>query len=132
MNSIKISSAGDRYRQDITINDKFQLIADEPKELGGDDAGATPVEMLLAALGSCKAMTMQIYAKRKGWELKGVKVDVNHQKIKRQYHISVRLHLAGNLTSEQKERLLEISSKCPIHKLLQSEAEIETILADNG
>ena len=131
MYPIKISSAGDRYRQDITINDKFHLIADEPKDLGGDDAGATPVELLMAALGSCKAMTMQIYAKRKGWELAGVKVDVDHQQIKRKYHISVRLHLAGNLTAEQKQRLLEISSKCPVHKLLQSEAEINTTLTND-
>lgn len=131
MNSIQISSAGDRYRQDIMIHDKFHVIADEPIDLGGDDAGATPVELLMAALGSCKAMTMQIYAKRKGWELAGVKVDVDHQQIKRKYHISVCLHLAGNLTSEQKQRLLEISSKCPVHKLLQSEAEINTVLADN-
>jgi len=104
MYPIKISSTAALYRQDITINDKFSLTADEPLEL--------------------------VYAARKGWELKSVEVDVSHQKINRQYQISVRLHLVGNLTDDQRQRLLKISDQCPVHKLLQSEAEIETILAD--
>lgn len=130
MYPIKISSTAALYRQDITINDKFSLTADEPLELGGDDTGATPVELVLAGLGSCKAITIKMYAARKDWELKSVEVDVSHQKINRQYQISVRLHLVGNLTDDQRQRLLKISDQCPVHKLLQSEAEIETILAD--
>lgn len=130
MYPIKISSTSDRYRQDISINDKFHLTADEPKDLGGNDVGATPMELVLAGLGSCKAITLKMYAERKGWELTKVEVDIDHQKIDRQYQISVRLHLAGNLTDEQKQRLLKIADKCPVHKLLQSEAQIETILAD--
>ncbi len=130
MHPIKISSTSDRYRQDITINDKFHLTADEPLDLGGDDAGATPVELVLAGLGSCKAITLKMYAERKGWELASVDVDVSHQKINQQYQISVRLHLTGNLTDDQRQRLLKIADKCPVHKLLQSEAQIETILAD--
>ena len=130
MHPIKISSTSDRYRQDITINDKFHLNADEPLDLGGDDAGATPVELVLAGLGSCKAITLKMYAEGKGWELKSVEVDVSHQKINRQYQISVRLYLTGDLTDDQRQRLLKIADKCPVHKLLQSEAQIETILAD--
>ena len=130
MHPIKISSTSDRYRQDITINDKFHLTADEPLDLGGDDAGATPVELVLAGLGSCKAITLKMYAERKGWELASVDVDVSHQKINQQYQISVRLHLTGNLTDDQRQRLLKIADKCPVHKLLQSETQIETILAD--
>ena len=130
MYPIKISSTSDRYRQEIDINDKFQLIADEPLDLGGNDAGATPVELVLAGLGSCKAITLKMYAERKGWELKSLNIDVDHQKVNRQYQISVRLHLTGNLTDEQKQRLLEIANKCPVHKLLQSSPQIETILVD--
>ncbi len=130
MHPIKISSTSDRYRQDITINDKFHLTADEPLDLGGDDAGATPVELVLAGLGSCKAITLKMYAERKGWELVSVDVDVSHQKINQQYQISVRLHLTGNLTDDQRQRLLKIADQCPVHKLLQSETQIETILAD--
>ena len=129
MNSITISSTSDRYKQDITINDKFYLTADEPFDLGGDDAGATPTEFVFAGLGSCKAITLKMYAERKGWELKSVDVDISHQKINQQYQVAVRLHLAGNLTEEQKQRLLEIADKCPVHKLLKSEVAIETILA---
>ena len=129
MNSITISSTSDRYKQDITINDKFYLTADEPLDLGGDDAGATPTEFVFAGLGSCKAITLKMYAERKGWELKSVDVDISHQKINQQYQVAVRLHLAGNLTEEQKQRLLEIADKCPVHKLLKSEVAIETILA---
>ncbi len=130
MYPIKISSTSDRYRQDIKINDKFQLTADEPLDLGGTDAGACPIDLVLAGLGSCKAITLQMYAERKGWELENIEVDVAQQKVNRQYQISVRLHLTGNLTTEQKQRLLIIADKCPVHKLLESSAQIETVLAN--
>ena len=130
MSPIEISSTSARYRQDITINNKFHLTADEPLDLGGDDEGATPVELVLAGLGSCKAITLKMYAERKGWNLTHVDIDISHQKINQQYQISVRLHLAGNLSEDQRQRLLQIADKCPVHKLLKSEAQIETVLAD--
>lgn len=132
MSNVKISSTSDRFRQDIKINDKFQLTADEPTDLGGNDAGATPVELLLAGLGSCKAITLKMYADRKDWDLASVEVDVNHQIVNRQYQISVRLQLTGSLSDEQKQRLLEIADKCPVHKLLESSTQIETSLANNN
>lgn len=128
MYPIKVSSTSDPYRQKININDKFELTADEPLSIGGSDAGATPVELVLAGLGSCKAITLKMYAERKGWKLTHVDVDVFHQKINQQYQISAHLHLEGDLTDEQKQRLLEIADKCPVHKLLQSSAQIETLL----
>ena len=130
MYPIKISSTSDRYRQDIKINDKFHLTADEPKELGGNDMGACPVDLVLAGLGSCKAITIKMYADRKGWDLTSVEINVDQQKVNRQYQIAVCLHLKGDLTDEQKQRLLEIADKCPVHKLLESSAQIETSLAD--
>ena len=130
MNLVKVSSTSARYQQDITINDKFQLIADEPLGLGGDDAGATPVELLIAALGSCKAITLRMYAERKGWDLTGVEVNLTHQKSDRQYHIFANLKLMGNLTEDQRQRLLKIADKCPVHKLLKAEAQIKTISFD--
>jgi len=129
--SIKISSTSDRFRQDIKINDKFQLTADEPTDLGGNDMGACPVDLVLAGLGSCKAMTLQMYARRKDWDLASIEVDVAHQLVNRQYQISVCLHLKGDLTDEQKQRLLEIADKCPVHKLLESSTQIETSLAND-
>lgn len=126
MYPIKVSSTSERYRHNISIGDKFYLTADEPIEVGGDDKGPTPVDFVLAGLGSCKAITVKMYAERKGWELTDVNVDVNSKKIDNQYHIFARLHLEGNLTPEQKQRLLEIANKCPVHKLLANEVEIET------
>lgn len=128
MNPITVSSTSARYRQDITVRDKFQLIADEPLNVGGDDTGVTPVELLLAGLGSCKAITLKMYAERKGWNLTHVDVNISHQKSDRQYQILVHLHLEGDLTDEQKQRLLEIADKCPVHKLLESGTQIETSL----
>ncbi|MEM6611381.1 MAG: OsmC family protein [Cyanobacteria bacterium P01_C01_bin.72] len=130
MYPIKVSATSDRYRQNININNKFQLTADEPLDLGGNDAGATPVELVLAGLGSCKAITLKMYAERKDWELERVDVDIKHQQVNRKYHISVRLHLTGNLTDEQKQRLREIADKCPVHKLLESAAQIETVIVE--
>ena len=128
MHPIKVSSTNDRYRQKININDKFELTADEPISIGGNDAGATPVELVVAGLGSCKAITLKMYAERKGWELTHVDANIFHQKINQKYQITAHLHLEGDLTDEQKQRLLEIADKCPVHKLLQSSVEIETLL----
>ena len=130
MYPIKVSSTSERYRHDITIGEKFHLIADEPLEVGGDDKGPTPLDFVLAGLGSCKAITAKMYAERKGWHLTDVNVDVWSKKVDNQYQyrIFAILHLEGNLTQEQKQRLLEIANKCPIHKLLASEIEIQTTL----
>lgn len=128
MSPIKISSTSTPYRQDITINEKFHLTADEPLDLGGGDTGAAPLELVLAGLGSCKAITLKMYAERKGWELTGVDVDVNHQKINQQYQISVQLRLAGTLNQDQRQKLLAIADKCPVHKLLAPGTQINTIL----
>ena len=128
MYPVKVSSTSARYGQDITIRNKFHLTADEPSDMGGDDTGATPVELILAGLGSCKAITLKMYAERKGWKLTHVDVDVSSQKINQQYHITAHLHLEGDLTDEQKQRLLKIADKCPVHKLLTSEIQIETLL----
>lgn len=131
MNPIKVSSTSSRYRQNIAIDDKFNLTADQPLELGGDDAGPTPMELLLASLGSCKTITIKMYAERKGWELTKVDVELTYQKVNHKYEIVSRLNLEGNLTHEQRQRLLQLADKCPVHKLLKSEAKIETILIDS-
>lgn len=132
MSTVKVSSTSDRFRQDININNKFQLTADEPTDLGGTDMGACPIDLVLAGLGSCKAITLQMYAERKGWELENVEIDIDQQQVNRQYQISVRLHLLGNLSLDQKQRLLIIADKCPVHKLLKSSMQIKTVLAESS
>lgn len=127
MSSAKISSNGSRYGQDIAMRD-FRLSADEPPSLGGDDAGATPFELVLAGLGACKAITIRMYAERKGWHLEAVDVVVNYENKDGVALIQAELCLAGDLDATQKQRLLEVGDRCPVHRLLTGQAVIETTL----
>ncbi len=127
MSSISVSSTAARFSQDISIR-QFRLTADEPPEVGGDDAGATPTEYVLAGLGACKAITIKMYAERKGWPLEHVAVDVALQKTPDGSQIVAQLQLQGDLTDEQRSRLKEIGDRCPIHKLLNAGVEIQTSL----
>jgi len=127
MSEITVASTTDNYRHDIAVR-QFQLTADEPIDLGGTDAGPTPTEMVFSGLGACKAITLKMYAQRKGWPLEDVTVAVSATQVDRRYHIVARLTLSGDLSEQQRERLLAISNKCPVHKLLATGADIETIL----
>ena len=123
-----MSSTNLHFQQQIAIGD-FQLLADEPLELGGDDTGADPFSYVLARLGAYKAITLKMYAERKGWLLRDVVVDLVHEKSPEgQSRIIVQLQLEGELTTEQRQRLAEIADKCPVHKLLISEVDIQTRL----
>ena len=119
------------------------LVADEPAALGGTDAGPTPYEYLLAALGSCTAMTVRMYANRKKWPLESITVRVEHGRIHakdceecetksgRIDRVGLELELEGPLDAEQRERLREIAAKCPVKRTLDSEMLIETRTATN-
>ncbi len=107
-------------------------VADEPEELHGGNSGPTPTGLLLSSLGACTAITLKMYAARKAWPLTDVQVVLHfnpdgpaaagHTNIHRQ----VTLH--GDLTPEQRERLLQIANACPIHKVLSGEIHIATAL----
>lgn len=120
---------------------KHSLIADEPKSVGGDDYGPSPYELLNAGLGACTAMTLKLYAERKKWDLKEVYVYLSHEKKHLEDsqttekgsgakidHIRKKLELIGDLTEEQRMKLKEISSKCPVHRTLENTTIIETEL----
>lgn len=121
--------AGDSYKTTITTGD-HTWIADEPVSEGGEGAGPTPMQTLIGALGACVAVTVRLYAKRKGWPLEGMDVKVDYEKFKKsdypaytgesefvnEFRQSIVFH--GPLTEEQKLRLLEIAGKCPVHRLL--------------
>jgi putative redox protein len=104
-----------------------RLIADEQADLGGADAGPTPSELLLAALASCVAVTLQMYAGRKGWDLRQARVEVNGRDEAGRYVIERRLTLEGDLDAEQRARLTEIAGRCPVSKRLMQGVDIRGV-----
>jgi len=132
-------SAAD-FSQEITVGN-HHLQADEPVRSGGNDTGPSPYEFLLAGLGACTSMTVGMYARRKNWQLEGIVVRLRHSRIHAEDcaecetkvgfldHIDVELELTGALTSEQRSKLLEIAEKCPVHRTLESEIDIQSSLA---
>ena len=117
-----------------------RLVADEPVEAGGADRGPNPYELLLAALGACTAMTVQLYAERKGWPLSGVEVTLRHERIHARDcvdcetqdvmldKITKQLVLRGELSDDQRGRLRDIAERCPVQRTLQREVRIESTL----
>jgi putative redox protein len=114
------------FKHDIAIRE-HEVLSDEPEETGGDDAGPSPQELLAASLASCTAITMEMYAKRKGWEVGDVEVDVNYEPAQRgsptKFQMEVRL--PKELPEEQRERLMQIAAKCPVHRTLEGEVMFE-------
>ncbi|WP_072016231.1 OsmC family protein [Leptolyngbya sp. KIOST-1] len=127
MASVQVSSNGSRFGQDIALR-QFRLVADEPPHLGGDDRGPTPTELLLASLGSCKAITLRMYAERKGWAIDRIDVAVELQSGASQPVIVAHLTLEGDLTADQRDRLREIGDRCPVHRLLAASVAVQTVL----
>lgn len=116
------------------------LRADEPVEAGGNDTGPGPYAYLLAALGTCTAMTVRLYARQKKWPLTDVKVRLSHDRIHatdcaecetkegRIDRIEKVIELVGRLDDQQRQRLLEIAGRCPVHRTLVSEIVIQSRL----
>jgi putative redox protein len=137
--TVTVTEAGSgTYTQQITAG-QHRLIADEPKPIG-DDAGPNPYDLLLAALGACTSMTIRMYADRKRWPLERVRVTLRHSRIHAQDcadcettkgwidHIDRDVELAGDLDDSQRQQLLHISERCPVHQTLTSEVRITTSL----
>jgi putative redox protein len=120
----RIANNAFTHRVDVR---QHQLSADEPIEHGGDDDGPSPQELLAASLASCTAITIEMYAKRKGWDLGPVDVHCEYQPAERgcPTKFSLTLRLTGNCSEEQIERLRVIAAKCPVHRTLEGEVMFE-------
>jgi putative redox protein len=110
------------FTHTISIRD-HQVVADEPRESGGDDEGPSPEELLAASLASCTAVTMEMYAQRKGWEVGPIEVDAEFTPAERgcPTKFALVLRLPDDLTEEQVDSLRVIAAKCPIHRTLDGE-----------
>ncbi len=110
-----------RYQQQV-IAGQHQLIADEPASMGGADAGPAPFDFIMSGLGACTSMTLRMYAERKGLPLVKVTVELAHDKVEidgvQRDRICRNITLEGDLSAEQRQRLLEIANKCPVHRAL--------------
>jgi uncharacterized OsmC-like protein len=123
-----------KFQQEV-ISGAHRLLADEPKNVGGLDSGPAPYELLLGALGACKAMTVRLHADRKQFPLRQVQVRLLHKRVYAEDcaecgtesgmidRIECAITLEGNLNDEQRRRLIEISEKCPVHRTLTSEID---------
>jgi putative redox protein len=134
---VSVESALPDFLENICAG-RHGLQADEPLSAGGQDAAPAPYELLLAALGACKVITLRMYAKRKGWPLQGVQLDLSHGKVHAEDcahcesagslidQIDIELKLSGELSAEQRRILLAIAEKCPVHRTLTSQVHIRT------
>ena len=127
--SVKAHIDTTHYTTQVSTPGGHQLIADEPESIGGANKGFSPDELLSAALATCSAMTMRMYADRKKWPLETLTVDVDYsrdnEKVSSKFFMKITI--TGNLDEEQKERLRMIASKCPIHQTLVNPVNIQII-----
>jgi putative redox protein len=112
----------EKFAHDVKVR-KHRLTADEPEDEGGDDMGPSPQELLAASLASCTAITIEMYAKRKKWNIDGLEVDCDYTPAERGCPTNFKLimRMPGHLSEEQVERLQVIAAKCPVHRTLEGE-----------
>ncbi|HVK63470.1 MAG TPA: OsmC family protein [Polyangium sp.] len=127
MRNVTVKTSEGKFGQSIHVG-PHALTGDELPEVGGDDRGPDPFELVLAGLGACTSMTVKVYADRKAWPLASVEVEVSGEKRDGSFLAKRSIRLVGDLTDEQRARLLDIANKCPVHKMLTGKIEIESSL----
>jgi len=112
----------EKFTHDVKVR-QHKLTADEPESQGGEDQGPSPQELLAASLASCTAITMEMYATRKGWNVDGMEVDCDYTPAERGSATNFKLvmRMPAHLSDEQVERLRIIAAKCPVHRTLEGE-----------
>ncbi len=139
---VRVSEAdANGFLQDVNAGPFHHTLADEPLAYGGTNKGMTPYGFLSSGLGACTSMTIRMYARRKGWPLDHVWVDVRHNKVHAQDAATGSgeridsfkrvIHLTGGLDHDQRQRLLEIADRCPVHRTLEKSSEVITELAED-
>lgn len=131
MENVSVTSRQE-LRQEVVAGDHL-LVSDASRDLGGRDEGPQPFQLLLAALGSCTSMTIRMYAERKGWRLRDIKVDLEHEreKVRDSGHgvrvvdrVRKRIYLSGDLSEEQVKRLAYVAERCPVNQALHGGVEM--------
>jgi putative redox protein len=140
--SVVVAERGDGEFTQVMLDGEHVLLADEPREAGGDDRGPSPYGLLLMALGACTSMTLRLYATRKGWPVERITVRLRHfrdyaadckdceDKDAKMERIERVIDLAGALDDGQRARLLEIAEKCPVHRTLEARVKVDSRLAE--
>jgi uncharacterized OsmC-like protein/alpha/beta superfamily hydrolase len=147
---VVVRTPSEGFRTDVWADGHY-LVADEPRSAGGTQEGPTPYDLLAAGLGACTSMTLQMYARRKGWPLEEARAIIRHRKRHasddeaateegdgssgkgdpRLDRMERELQLIGDLTADQRERLLEIANRCPVHRTLEAGVAMETSLTES-
>lgn len=126
-------SGNGKFQQNITAG-KHAFLADEPEDMGGKDTGPAPFDFVMAGLGACTSMTIRMYADLKKIPLTGVKVNLHYSKReldgKKIDHIEREIALSGDLSETDREKLLIIANKCPVHKALEGNLKVDSRLVD--
>ena len=134
MSAVTVQENGQGRYQQTVIAGEHRLIADEPLSVGGADAGPAPIEFVMAGLGACTSMTLRMYAERKALPLTRVHIELSHQKIDvdgvSRDRILRTITLEGDLTPEQRARMLEIAGRCPTARILSQPLILDSKLAD--
>jgi len=116
----------ENLRHDVKVR-RHTITSDEPKDHGGDDSGPSPQELLAASLASCTAITMEMYARRKGWNVDGLEVDVDYSPAERGAvtRFELVMKMPAHLSDEQVRKLQVIAAKCPVHRTLEGEVAFD-------
>ncbi|HEX2116829.1 MAG TPA: OsmC family protein [Alphaproteobacteria bacterium] len=140
--SVVVAERGDGKFTQVMLDGEHVLLADEPRDIGGDDRGPSPYRLLLMALGACTSMTLRLYAARKGWPVERITVRLKHfrdyaadckecdEKDGHIERIERVIAIEGDLDDEQHARLLQIAEKCPVHRTLEARVKIDSRLAE--